>query len=153
MVENVFFFDSASAQQDIGLRLAASMPAGAIQIHMQSALLAPVETYTAWANFSDGSRDPIRLGGRFNSDLVRSLRKVMCEPEAGTWYSAIFAANPDGSLTSSFNCDEEPDWDAPVDPIAYVTDQEKFPRDEANQPDWLKQCLAEGRESLAERGD
>ncbi len=120
---------------------------------MQTSLLAPVETYGAGAIFSDGRRDSIGLSGRFDSDLVRSLRKVMYRPGAGTWYGAIFDANPGGSLTSSFNYDEEPEWDAPVDPIAYVTDQQKFPRDEANQPDWLKQRLAEGRAHLTERGD
>ncbi|WP_181064465.1 hypothetical protein [Pseudoclavibacter sp. AY1F1] len=35
--------------------------------------------------------------------------------------------------------------DAPVDAVAYLTDLEQFPRDEVNQPAWLKAKLVEAR--------
>ncbi len=60
---------------------------------------------------------------------------------------------PEGGATAEYNYDSEPEWDVPIDPIAYVTDQEKFPRHEEHQPDWLKQRLAEGRARLADRDE
>jgi hypothetical protein len=35
----------------------------------------------------------------------------------------------------------------------YVRDQEKFPRDEDKQPEWLKQRLAEGRARISSQGN
>lgn len=49
-----------------------------------------------------------------------------------------------GSATAEYNYDDEPQWDAPVDPVVYVTDQEEFLCDEDKQPEWLRQQLAEG---------
>jgi len=97
--------------------------------------------------------------GRFNdargsfelSKAMKALRSAQYRPGAGTWFSARITVNADGSATAEYNYDEEPKWDVPVDPIAYVTDQDVFPRDEAHQPEWLKQKLAEGRVRLAAR--
>lgn len=51
----------------------------------------------------------------------------------------------DGRLETEFNYDEEADWgDVPPSASAYVADQQRFPRDDAHQPQWLKQRPIEG---------
>lgn len=85
------------------------------------------------------------------SDAMDRLRAASYREGAGTWFSARIVVTAEGGATANYNYDEEPDWDAPVDSIAYVTDQEKFPRDEDNQPEWLKQKLADGRQRLSAR--
>lgn len=95
--------------------------------------------------------------GRFNSvrgsfELSRAmdrLRAASYREGAGTWFSAQIVVTAESSATANYNYDDEPEWDSPLDPVDYVKDQEKFPRDEDNQPDWLKQKLTEGRERLA----
>lgn len=85
------------------------------------------------------------------SDAMDRLRAASYREGAGTWFSARIVVTAEGGATAKYNYDEEPEWDSPLDPIAYVTDQAKFPRDVENQPEWLKQKLAEGRERLASR--
>lgn len=84
---------------------------------------------------------------------LKALRRACYVPENGTWFGVRITVTPDGRATAEYNYDLEPEWDVPIDPIAYVTDQEKFPRDEDCQPEWLKQKLAEGRARLAERDE
>ena len=86
----------------------------------------------------------------WRSTYVRRAGKHHCHGHARVALGTL-RANADGSATAEYNYDEEPKWDVPVDPIAYVTDQDAFPRDEAHQPEWLKLKLAEGRARLAAR--
>ena len=74
------------------------------------------------------------------------MRDVMYRPGVGTWFSAVLRVDRSGSVDGEFNYDEEPEWAAPVDPIAYLTDFEKYPRDIENQPEWLRIKLTEGNE-------
>ncbi|RZU64136.1 hypothetical protein EV379_0430 [Microterricola gilva] len=82
---------------------------------------------------------------------IDTLRAAHYKPQLGTWFSAHITVGADGSATAECNYDAEPEWEVPIDPIAYVTDLEAFPRDEAHQPEWLKQKLVEGRARLAAR--
>lgn len=84
-------------------------------------------------------------------DAVEALRAASYREDAGTWFSARISVDAGGSATAEYNYDDEPEWDAPIDSIAYVTDLERFPRDDAHQPEWLRAKLAEGRERLAAR--
>ena len=87
-------------------------------------------------------------------DATDQLRAASYRAGVGTWFSARITVNADSSAGVNYNYDDEPDWGSfPIDPVAYVTDQEKFPRDEAKQPAWLKEKLAEGRAKLAARGN
>ena len=96
--------------------------------------------------FSDGT-----TGGAFipheASDLLEELREVMYSRGVGTWFSATFCVTREGSgetsAKASFNYDEEPKWNFPVDPVQYAVDLEDFPRDEENTPDWLRERLSE----------
>ncbi|MBF4636302.1 hypothetical protein ITJ38_17975 [Agreia pratensis] len=92
-------------------------------------------------------RRPRELG-----QALGGLRAACYREGSGTWFSVRFVVTATGAATAEYNYDEEPEWDAPVDSVAYVADQEKFPRDVDKQPEWLKQKLAEGRAALAARG-
>lgn len=99
---------------------------------------------------AEGSFRSVRIPSEL-SEALGQLRAASSRTGTGTWFSAIITVNADGSASAEYNYDQEPEWDAPVDPIAYVTDLERYPRDEAHQPEWLKQQLAEGRARLAAR--
>lgn len=88
--------------------------------------------------------------------LLFELRTVMYVPGAGTWFSVEIEVTPDGRTQTRFNYDEEPAWTLPRDDETYVDDLERFPRDEENQPDWLRQKVASARaqgERELEQGD
>ena len=76
----------------------------------------------------------------------------MYQEGLGTWFSAVIRVDRNGVVDATFNYDDEPEWDAPVDSIAYLTDQEAFPRDVENQPPWLQQKIAEGVKRRSELG-
>jgi hypothetical protein len=80
-------------------------------------------------------------------DLIDELREVMYRPGAGTWFSVTWTLTKSdtGEVAAdvSFNYDEEPDWDDPINPGLYGLDLEDFPRDEEHIPDWLRRRLAE----------
>lgn len=81
-------------------------------------------------------------------DLLKELRSVMYRPDAGTWLSAQWVIENDGSNWTSnvtFNYDDEPSWYSPINPGMYGLDLEKFPRRYDLIPDWLKARLAEAR--------
>lgn len=100
--------------------------------------------------FSDGTS-----GGAFvpreTDDLLEELRDVMYSQGSGTWFSATFRVvreeSGETSANASFNYDEEPEWNFPVDPGQYAIDLEDFPRDEENIPDWLRERLSEAKKN------
>ncbi|WP_415855655.1 hypothetical protein [Sinomonas sp. G460-2] len=75
---------------------------------------------------------------------VRELRETSYQEGLGTWYGLRVEVTPSGGATADYNYDDEPTWDPPVDPEAYVLDQRTFPRDEDERPDWLVERLAQG---------
>jgi hypothetical protein len=83
------------------------------------------------------------------SKAMKRLREASYREGSGTWFGVHVTVTASGSATVEYNYDDEPQWDAPVDPVVYVRDQEKFPRDEDRQPEWLKQRLAEGRARIS----
>jgi len=144
------FFEQQETQTELGRTLYALIPEGAARVVLTVNVLSEVYAAHVGAAHSDGRVESIRIGGRLDFGLCARLREVMYRPGAGTWFSAVIEVTADGAMTSRFNYDDEPEWTAPVSPIAYVSDQERFPRDEANQPEWLKERLAEGREELSD---
>lgn len=110
--------------------------------------LAPTSLLSLEVRDEAGRKDSVRTRGPFAAQ-AEALRALMYRPEVGTWFSFEMTVTTSGSVTTRFNFDDEPEWDVPVDPVAYLVDQEKFPRDEAHQPDWLRARLAEGRERRA----
>lgn len=92
----------------------------------------------------DGRYDSIKFPYATTLSVVR-LREASFRERTGTWFSLTLSVTAERSVTAVYNYDDEPDWDSPVDPVAYVNDAKKFPRDEVHQPEWLKQRLSEGQ--------
>ncbi|GAB3299002.1 hypothetical protein [Parasphingorhabdus pacifica] len=67
------------------------------------------------------------------------LRVGMYQEGAGTWFSAFFRISPPDTYEIFYNRDNEPPWNAPED--SYPREQELFPRDSENMPDWLSAHL------------
>ena len=90
-----------------------------------------------------------RDGDRINAELgmkpfrvARELRAAMYRPGVGTWFSAKVTVTAEGSMDADFNYDDEPVWDEGIPDHWFVTDLERFPRDESAQPAWLKNKLS-----------
>ncbi|MGL4338831.1 MAG: hypothetical protein ACRCSP_00190 [Rhodoglobus sp.] len=77
--------------------------------------------------------------------LVRELREVMYRPGTGTWFTFTLTVTPQGGVDAQFNYDDEPEWDLPQEPVLYVEDLERFPRDGEHIPAWLQEKLRLGR--------
>ncbi len=76
--------------------------------------------------------------------LAHQLRDVMYVQGSGTWFTFDLAIEAPSSVTSRFNYDDEPQWEAQVPAGAYVTDQHSYPRDVEHQPAWLQEQIATG---------
>jgi hypothetical protein len=136
---------ATGAHDEIARHLHASMPPGATEVILRTSQLAAVTTATVEARRNGQHLDWLRPRAVIPGESIRRLREAMYRPGAGAWFSARFTVTSEGTATAEFNYDDEPEWDAPVDPIAYLTDQDKFPRNEKNQPEWLKNALADAR--------
>lgn len=73
----------------------------------------------------------------------RRLRKAMYRPGEGTWFSFALEVSRSGSVEARYDYDSEPVFHVAPAPSAWAQDQEKFPRDPENQPEWLKRRLQE----------
>ena len=88
------------------------------------------------------------LAPRAVSKLLKELRKVMYTPGGGTWLSLEWTIENnlgDWSGRTSFNYDDEPSWQEPLNPGMYGLDLEDFPREPQNVPLWMQQRLDEAR--------
>lgn len=68
--------------------------------------------------------------------LFWRLRVGMYDGGLGTWFSAFFRMSPPDTYEIYYNRDSELAWDATD--ADYAQEQEMFPRDEENLPDWLR---------------
>ncbi|MGO2660662.1 hypothetical protein [Mycetocola reblochoni] len=121
-------------------------------IELHCAILSTVADYRMYAFRPDGrittnrGRVDDRAADRTIATPARALRELMFEPGKGTWFSAVVTVTAEGRASVSYNYDDEPQLSVPFDPVAYKIDFEKFPRDEAHTPEWLRQRLAEAVE-------
>lgn len=112
-----------------------SGPWSSIRYEIRS--LAPFQQDLIYVTRPDGSEDRAFANDHV-IDLDDELRAVMYRPGAGTWFAATISVSDRGSVNADFNYDDEPAWTAPIEPAWYVQDLEKFPRDDAAIPAWLR---------------
>ena len=144
--------------QQLGAAMFRLLREGDERIEYLATVLSPV-TYERMRAYSAAGKLDSRMG-RFDSirrprdlsALLETLREATYRDGLCTWFSVKIAVTSAGGATAEYNYDDEPEWDAPVDPVSYVKDLEKFPRDEDKQPAWLEKKLAGGRAKLAARG-
>ena len=86
------------------------------------------------------------------SRAVTRLRAVMCTPEGGTWFTVRISIKGDGKAQCWFDYDEDPFATNAPDPLAYLEDQQAYPRADRAQPEWLKAKLAQAADRLRQRG-
>ncbi|UPL15691.1 hypothetical protein [Microbacterium galbinum] len=98
----------------------------------------------------DGRANSPRLTEELR-DAAHALRAACYRPGAGTWFGAVLTVTAAGDVSAEYNYDDEPAWDSPLDPIAYVTDAKTFRRDAEHRPPWLAAQLAEGESRIAAR--
>src|SRR5579859_6302452 len=156
MSETTGLLAERDAFNAVGVALFRLLEEGDEQIEYLASLLAPVTYERVRAFNRAGTLEASE--GRFNSVdfpyelsvALRKLRAASYRDGKGTWFSARIVVTPDGAATAEYNYDDEPDFGPEgVDSVAYVNDAKKFPRDEAHQPEWLRQRLAEGRARIS----
>ncbi|WP_136610402.1 antitoxin YezG family protein [Sinomonas albida] len=137
--------DVKEAQDAVGRALLGVLPHGAESVVLRMGVLTVAKSGSTKAYFPDGSSKGLKMGGRFDTALLDRMRETMYRDDSGTWFSFEMTVTATGGMTVRFNYDDEPDFGPEgLDPVAYVNDAKNFPRDEAHQPEWLKQRLAEG---------
>ncbi|AUN38793.1 hypothetical protein [Tsukamurella tyrosinosolvens] len=151
MFEHDGLFAQQQAQEALGKAVIPLMndQTDAVKIVVDGALK-PVSRFRFYAERKDGTVESILARG-FDDGVIDNLRAAMYQQGLGTWFSAVIRVNRSGAVDAEFNYDDEPDWNT-VDPIAYLTDQEAFPRDRENQPQWLQEKVAEGVKRRHELG-
>lgn len=146
-------FAQQEAQEALAAGIVSIIPSTAQGIVVKVSSTAPVSRnrYYVVNNGAAESMRPPRAA-QFDTNLISNLRAAMYQEGLGTWFSAVIRVDRNGVVDATFNYDDEPEWDAPVDSIAYLTDLEAFPRDVENQPPWLQQKIAEGVKRRSELG-
>lgn len=124
----------------------------AVAVVIRTSRTAPTSMNEYYLEKDDGELDSVRRPRDFDVRLLSNLRTAMYQEGLGTWFSAVIRVDRDSQVDATFNYDDEPEWDAPIDPIAYLTDQEVFPRSVENQRPWLQEKIAEGMKRRRELG-
>jgi len=139
------------ALTELGQALASALSPGDTALVLKASVLAPTSGGQLLAMNPDGAFESPE--GRFNyADMptaaiiaLEKLRAAAYRESVGTWYSIRLTLTVDGSVSAEYNYDDEPEWDAPIDPVAYLTDLTKFPRSPEHQPEWLTAKIEEAR--------
>jgi hypothetical protein len=86
---------------------------------------------------------PVREGQALA--LLRELRHRMYVAGAGTWYSMTLDIDPDGTATTTYDDDDEPEFDPVPDASIYVRDLQRYKRKDAHLTPWLRSKIEETR--------
>ncbi|MBF4636303.1 hypothetical protein ITJ38_17980 [Agreia pratensis] len=135
--ERSYFEEAAKA-------LFSLIPPGFERIELKMNSLAPFTAATATIIRPDGAQDSLK-DFKAARDAAKRLREAMYREGTGTWFSVLFVVTVEGKVDVAYNYDEEPEWRRPVEPVWYVQDLERFPRDPDNMPEWLKKRVLEAK--------
>jgi hypothetical protein len=72
--------------------------------------------------------------------LCGRLKNGMYRPGAGTWFTMTYTLSADGSYTTGFDYDGEPEQGG-FGPEHYAKELARFPRDPEHTPDWLTAAI------------
>lgn len=101
--------------------------------------------YQAWVVLANGERLPLRGVARHVSESFDELRDLLYQEGRGTWFTAQATVTRDLRIAMDLDYDEEPAWGTSVVPETYAEDLQKYHRDEAHRPLWLREKLSEAR--------
>lgn len=119
----------------IGKAMARSAPGDWAKITLDVSVLRSMSQSELSVESSDGRSDQSQTIDDDGDVAYEDLRAAMYQPGTGTWYNARFTLTRDGKLESEFDYDNPP-FDGDAEPVLLEYDQEKFPRDPENLPDW-----------------
>ena len=126
MAEPVGLFAEQEALADLERALASVLRPGDTELVLTASALASTSGGRLRAMNPEGTHESPE--GRFNSAsmpvkamvALDKLRAASYREQVGTWYSVRVTLTAAGSMKAEYDYDNEPVWDAPVDPVAYV---------------------------------
>ena len=77
--------------------------------------------------------------------ILRELRHRMYVAGNGTWYSMTLDIDPDRTATTTYDFDDEPEFDPVPDASIYLRDLQRYKRRESRWPEWLRMKIEETR--------
>jgi hypothetical protein len=104
----------------------------------------PVGVAQLVAFHEDGSEKSLRKYSDVTA-AMKELRAAMYREGAGAWFGAHITVTAERRVDATYAYDVEPEIDFEIDSEAYLADFERYPRDEAKTPDWLKTKLDAAR--------
>ncbi|WP_456284286.1 hypothetical protein [Microbacterium sp. JZ101] len=135
------FLVEARVREEIARTLASAAPDDWEAIRYRAATVAGVADVTI-SLVREGREEPF-LDAPSVALPRRRLRAAMYRPGEGTWFSLELEVSRSGSVEARYDYDGEPAFHVAPAASAWAQDQERFPRDPENQPDWLKRKLEE----------
>lgn len=122
--------------QEIGRLVVHALPPGWQETHVEYRAAGVHDEVSAVLIAPNGTQVPLAAPVDVKRLFVR-LREGMYQPERGTWVSALYRLQRPGSYAVDFNGDQEPTWQNPPPPQAYIDELRMFPRPAESTPDWL----------------
>jgi len=126
--------------QEIGEQLYGLLPSGFDRIVMTTSMARGVMAGETSLFAADGSQESAAPARR-TFEAARRLRRLMNEPGAGTWFTAVFTVTAAGKLSARYDYDDEPEL-GHFGAEEHRADFEDFPRTAENTPEWLAAILA-----------
>ncbi|MBB5643551.1 hypothetical protein [Cryobacterium roopkundense] len=123
--------------EKLGKILYSSIPLGFDSVVFKVRTLAPWGQASMDITRADGSAQSATVADNA-MQCAGELRANMYRDGLGTWFSAEFTVTAAGSLHTTYNYDDEPNWTRPAEAVFYVDDLERFPRDPEHIPEWLR---------------
>ncbi len=139
--------DPASLYKRIGEALVTVAPSGWRELHTVFRQAGRTAEDQSYALMQDGSKVWLRGVPKESPKAFRALRQLFYQQGKGAWFTAYCTVHADGRLEFDFDYEEEPEWNLDIVPASFIEDLEMFPRDEAQQPEWLRDKVRQGRGS------
>ncbi|MDT9689165.1 hypothetical protein Q5762_12595 [Streptomyces sp. P9(2023)] len=140
--------DRAAVLREIGAALVEAVPEGWRRVRFEFFGTVQVDSALLESVSDDGSASRHSVPRVAMREFDR-LRSTMYRPGAGTWFTARYVIERSGESTIDFDHDNEPGFVPQLTAGAYLVDFERFPRDEENTPEWLRDRLREARAARA----
>lgn len=130
------------ALQEITSLTMGANPGSWSRIYIRYSGLVDIGTSSINKEMSNGESEQADLPGEAGF-LYYELRNGMYQPGKGTWYNAHTTIDASGSSETSFDYDNPPEFQNPVDSRSFLEDNRYFPRSSEEAPEWLVEKIRE----------
>ena len=129
--------------QKIGTVLFGAAPEGWTSAGVRMSAVGHMGQCLVYVSPGNHGETRLTMPGKISGNFI-SLRELMYHEGKGTWHTATFALENNGSFNVDYDYDDEPDFLLPEpDPHEYRLDHQRFPRNEEHIPEWLLRKLRE----------